>query len=125
MLVTTNACDLDLSHGPGWLFLRLRNFDPDSPEADSLADRIWSLLDNHLVYRVVLEMDEVELLRSILIAQLIMLQRRVNAHQGMVHLAGLSPHNREVLATCRLDDRLPAFQNRIEAVMGVDVAKPR
>lgn len=125
MLVTTEGCDLDLSRGPGWLFVRVRHFDPDRPEVDALADRIWSLLDKHLVYRLVLELDEVELLRSILIGQLVSLQRRIVEHDGVIRLSGLSPHNREVLETCRLDDRLPAYEDRHEAVMGSTPSQPR
>ena len=125
MLVTTQGCDLDLSRGPGWLFLRLRNFDPDCPETDALAERIWSLLEKHLVYRLVLELDEVELLRSILIAQLVLLQRRMAKRDGVIRLSGLSPHNREVLETCRLEEHLPAFENRVEAVMGLKPTQPR
>lgn len=125
MLVTAEGCDLDLSRGPGWLFVRVRNFDPDCPEADRLAERIWSLLERHLVYRLVLELDEVELLRSILIAQLLLLQRRIARHDGVIHLSGLSPHNREVLETCRLADRLPTYGDRVEAVMGGTPTQPR
>ncbi|HLA86249.1 MAG TPA: hypothetical protein VJL29_15785, partial [Thermoguttaceae bacterium] len=69
--------------------------------------------------------DEVELLRSILIAQLVRLQRRIGAHGGVIHLAGLSPHNREVLRTCRLEDRLPAYEDRVNAVMGDAPRRPR
>ncbi len=125
MLVTTEGCDLDLSRGPGWLFVRVRNFDPDCPDVDRLADRIWSLLEKHLVYRLVLELDEVELLRSILIAQLVLLQRRISKRDGVIRLSGLSPQNREVLETCRLEDRLPAYGDRVEAVMGTTPTQPR
>jgi len=125
MLVTTKGCDLDLSRGPGWLFIRVQNFDPDTPEMEVLADRIWSLLEKHLTYRVVLELNDVELLRSILIAQLVLLQRRILEHDGVIRLSGLSPHNREVLETCRLEERLPAYGDRVEAVMGTAPSQPR
>lgn len=125
MLVTTKGCDLDLSRGPGWLFIHVRHFDPDSPDMDVFADRIWGLLEKHLTYRLVLELDEVELLRSLLIAQLVLLQRRILEHRGVIRLSGLSPHNREVLATCRLEDRLPAYEDRVEAVMGTRPSQPR
>jgi anti-anti-sigma factor len=125
MLVTTKGCDLELNRGPDWLFVRLQNFDPDGLENEVLAERIWSLLEKHLTYRVVLELDDVELLRSILIAQLVLLQRRVLKHRGVIRLSGLSPHNREVLETCRLEDRLPAYEDRVEAVMGTAPIHPR
>ncbi|HBO43452.1 MAG TPA: hypothetical protein DD670_05885 [Planctomycetaceae bacterium] len=125
MLVTTKGCDLDLSRGPDWLFVRLKNLDPDCPEADALADRIWSLLENHLTYRLVLELDDIEVLRSILIAQLIKLRRRILEHEGVIRLSGLSPDNREVLETCHLEDRLPSYHDRVEAVMASLPCRPR
>ncbi|MBN2022856.1 MAG: hypothetical protein JW809_08670 [Pirellulales bacterium] len=125
MLVTSKGCDLVLDRGPNWLFVRLRNFDPDDPGAGKLADQLWQLLEKHLTYRVVLEMDEIDILRTLLIAQLIVLHRRVREHDGVVRLSGLSRHNQEVLQTCRLDDRLPAYGDRVSAVKGGGPHWPR
>jgi len=125
MLVSAEGCDLDLDRGPNWLFVRLRNFDPEQPEAFRLAEQIWQLLEKHLVYRVVLELDEIDILRTLLIAQLVMLHRKVCDHDGVVHLSGVSKQNREVLRRCRLDGRLPAFGDRVSAVKGAGPHWPR
>ena len=125
MLTTTSGCELSLERGPGWLFVKLGSLDPDSPEAFALADRIWDLLESHTVYRLVLELDEIEVLQTLLIAQLVRLHRWISQHDGVIHLAGLSAHNREVLRTCRLDNRLPSFADRVEAVMGYHPTQPR
>jgi anti-anti-sigma factor len=111
-------CELDVERGPGWLLVRVRN--PDLAEVDGppLADRLWRLLLQHFTYRLVLEMDAVEMLNSYLIGQLAELYRRIEEHDGVLRLCGLSPYNRQVLHSCRLDDRLPPYGDRQEAVMG-------
>lgn len=113
-----------VERGPAWLFVRIR---PDQQRVDDLADRLWMLLERHFVYRLVLEMDEVELLSSRLIGQLVMLQKRVLQHDGALRLCGLSPACSEALHHCRLDQALPSFNCREEAVhaSSSSLIKPR
>ena len=111
--------------GPDWLFIRL-SVDADAYyEASDVADRIWSLVQQHFVYRVVLEMDEVPFLSSHVIGQLVMIQKRVLQHGGALRLCGLSPSCQDVLRICRLITVLPAYESRSDAVMGRALVKPR
>ena len=104
---------------------------PNAFETHQLADHIWSLLEQHLTYRVVLEMDDIKVLRSELIAQLILLCRKIDHHGGVIRLSGISANNTKVLQACSLLDRLPAYRDRCEAVMGCqrghaeETVKPR
>jgi len=75
-------------------------------------------LERHFTYRVVLELDQVSVLNSHLIGQLVQLYRRIRQHDGVMRLCGLSPYNLEVLRTCRLEDRFLPYRDREEAVMG-------
>ncbi|MBN1910258.1 MAG: hypothetical protein JW818_11005 [Pirellulales bacterium] len=125
MLVATEGCELDLARGPGCLIVRVRNFQPEAPEATDLAERLWTLAERHMIYRLVLELDDIDILRTILIAQLICLHRRIAQRDGVVHLAGLSPYNQEVLRTCRLDERLPVYDDRFSAAKGGGPHWPR
>lgn len=118
MLVTAEGCDLEVDRGPGWLFIRVRNFDPDCPECSSLADRVWAILQQHLTYRVVLEMDEVEVLPTALVAEFVQLQQRVREHEGVVRLSGVSPRGRRLLRARHLDDQISTYGDRVAAVMG-------
>ena len=118
MPTTLVQYDLSVERGPGWLFIKLENIDPDAFETHQLADRIWSLLEQHLTYRVVLEMSDVRMLRSVLISQLVMLRHKIHQHNGVIHLAGLSENNKRVLRACSLLDMLPVYRDRFEAVMG-------
>ena len=117
MPLTAERCELGVERGPDWLFIRPSNVDSDAFEAHQLADRIWSLLEQHLIYRVVLDMADVKILRSELIAQLILLRRKICHHGGVLRLSGLSENNTKVLQACSLLGRLPAYRNRFEAVM--------
>lgn len=120
------GCDIQVTdRGPDWLFIRLRIDDLSCDEAPDIADRLWSILRQHFVHRVVLEMDEVEFLCSHLIGQLVMLQKRVLQHGGTLRLCGLTPSCQEVLRLCRLISVLPVYETRSDAVMGRGLVKPR
>jgi anti-anti-sigma factor len=111
--------------GPDWLFIRLRVESGACYDAPDIADHLWSILRQHFIYRVVLEMDEVEYLCSHLIGQLVMLQKRVLQHGGALRICGLSPPCQEVLRLCRLITVLPVYESRSDAVMGRGLVKPR
>ena len=110
-----------VDRGPDWLFVRLH----PGEHHENLADQLWAMLTQHFIYRLVLEMDEVELLHSQLIGQLVMLQKRVLHHDGALRLCGLSPQCKAAIHLCRLDNALPNYENRTEAIYGNAHIKPR
>ncbi len=117
------ALELEVvDRGPDWLFVKIR---PNEQQLDEVANRLWALLDKHFIYRLVLEMDEVEILSSQLIGQLIMLSKRILQHEGALRLCGLSSSCAEALHFCRLDQALPSFESREDAVRGCALPKPR
>ncbi len=111
-----------VDRGPDWLFIRMR---PDHDHLDEIADRLWKLLNQQFIHRLVLEMDEVDFLPSLLMGQLVMLHKRVLQHDGALRLCGLTPQCAEALHLCRLDQALPHFDCRADAVHGCVTAKPR
>ncbi|HZZ74173.1 MAG TPA: hypothetical protein VFE24_18200 [Pirellulales bacterium] len=78
-----------------------------------------------MTYRVVLELDEVALIHSYLLGQLVLLSKRAINHGGILRLCGLSPENQNVLHTCRLYLGLPNYQDRGDAVRGHRPIQPR
>jgi len=118
VLETLLGWELEVDRGPGWLFVRIRCPNQDPWEPPALADRVWRLLQEHFVDRVVLELDQIEILSSRLIGQLVLLYKRVSSRGGVMRLSGLSPENQEVLRLCRLDERFASYHNREEAVLG-------
>jgi anti-anti-sigma regulatory factor len=115
MLTSTGGCDLAVERGPDWLLVRLRKL--DLVGAPSLADQLWSLLQQHFTYRMVLELDDVQLTDE-MIEQFAQLYRRIEAHEGVLRLCGLSPGSRQVLHASHLDERLRPYGDRQEAVWG-------
>ncbi len=122
---TATGWRMEVDRGPDWMFLRLHPAEEDIFDERSLAEQIWGLLEQSFTYRLVLELEDIALLQSYLLAQLVLLAKRINSHGGMLRLSGLSPVNREVIHTCRLDDCLPAYEDRGEAVMGRRGVLPR
>jgi anti-anti-sigma factor len=106
---------VDVNRGPDWLFVRLH---PGTQDPGDMADTLWKLADRHFIYRLVLEMNEVDVLPSRLMGQLVMLQKRVLQRSGALRLCGLSNHCAEALHFCRLDQALPTFNTREDAVLG-------
>ncbi len=117
--------EFDVERGPHCLFVRLHAPANIFEEDASLARRIWDTLDNNLCRRVVIEMDELTILPSYLIGQLIQLQKRVHANDGFMRICGLRPECASLLEIHRLGDRLYPYADRHAAVMGHVVAKPR
>jgi anti-anti-sigma factor len=124
MLAIAPGWEMDVDRGPGWLLVRVRSSDPDACDTPPLADQVWSLLSRHFIYRLALELDEVELLHSFLLGQLVLLDKRVRQRGGLMRLCGLSSFNQQVLRTHGLDVRFPTYDDREEAVMGSS-HKPR
>ncbi|MHB8901924.1 MAG: STAS domain-containing protein, partial [Thermoguttaceae bacterium] len=94
-------------------------------EDPPLADLVWEQLQQHFVYRLALELDDVPVMHSYLLGQLLVLQKRILEHDGVMRVCGLSPLNRNVLEMHGLDHQLPNYCDRNEAVMGPRCIKPR
>jgi len=125
-MVQLAECDwkVDVERGPEWLYVRLHGPQDGNAEGAHVADRVWSLLQQQFTYRLVLEMDDVDILRSYLLGQLVLLQKRIAMHGGIMRLSGLSDSNRQVLRLSRLDQCFSQYDNRSDAVMG-QPRKPR
>jgi anti-anti-sigma factor len=115
---------LEVDRGPDWLFVRL-HCPPDRPnDAPQVAEGLWNLMEQHLTNRLVLEMDDVTLLHSYLIGQLILLYKRIHGRGGLLRISGLSTSNREVLRLCRMEQSFPLYDSRDEAMRCFRAALP-
>jgi anti-anti-sigma factor len=117
MLAIAPGCELDVERGPDWLMVRVASLDLAEPDAP-LAEPVWSVLEQHFTYRLVLELDQIRLLTSRLIGQLLQLHRRIEEHGGVMRLCGLSRYNWQVLRTAGLSNLFMPYHDRQEAVMG-------
>jgi anti-anti-sigma regulatory factor len=74
-------------------------------------------MQQHLTRRVVLELDDIEVIEDRLLEQIIELNHLVRSHGGMLRLSGMSAQNRDALRDTRLDSQLPHYETRTHAIM--------
>jgi hypothetical protein len=124
MLDTAQGWSVKVERGPDWLFVRLSSAPDHLGDYSHLAEQLWSILSQHFIYRLVLEMD-VKDFPSSLIGQLVMLHKRLCSHEGVIRLCGLTAGQWRALESCRLEARFPHYENRDEAVHGHRPTQPR
>lgn len=116
---------MDLDRGPDWLFVRLRPPKHATTLEVELAEPVWEALEQAFTYRLVLELDELQLMRSWTIGELVKLHKRIIAHGGTMRICGLSDGNQAVLRMFRLNDCFPQYRDRHDALMGRRPGQPR
>lgn len=117
-----DGLELNVDRGPNWLFVKLRSKTDPLAEMPQIADKLWSISSRHFIYRLVLELEELEELQSGLMGQLVLLQERLAQCGGALRICGLSPECEDSLHSCHLDTALPNHATRTEAVMGSEHA---
>jgi hypothetical protein len=125
MLAIAPGWELKVDRGPGWLWVKVERPEAYCVDTPPLAGEVWTQLERHFVYRLVLELDDVEILDSYLIGQLVLLDKRIREHGGLLRLTGVSSLNREVLRTHGLDGRFCIYGDLTEAMMGACPRRPR
>jgi anti-anti-sigma regulatory factor len=90
----------------------------EAADARWLADQVWSLLEQNLAHRVVLELTEIGPLDSALVEQIIDLSDRIRGCDGLMRVCGLSRRNQQVFAAEGLESRASSYADREAAVMG-------
>jgi anti-anti-sigma factor len=117
-----DGLELNVDRGPNWLFVKLRPGQSPRVEEPQIADKLWSISSRHFIYRLVLELEDLEEMPSGMMGQLVMLQERLAQCGGALRICGLSPECEESLHNCRLDTALPNHASREAAVMGSEHA---
>ena len=110
-----NGMLVDIDRGPDWYFVRLHR---SNVSAIGFAEAVYDLITREWCQRVIIELDELPILKSELVGQLVLLHKRLYTEGGAVRLCGASDDTQAVLKQSRLDDRFPQYANRVDAVMG-------
>jgi anti-anti-sigma regulatory factor len=113
-----DGLELNVDRGPNWLFVKLRARKAPPREVPQFAEKLWSISSRHFIYRLVLELEDLEELPSGMMGQLVMLQERLAQCGGALRICGLSPECEETLQSCHLDSALQNHTSREAAVMG-------
>lgn len=130
MLAIAPGWELKVDRGPDGLWVSISGPAAENPAESSgnppLAEQLWSLLERHFVHRLVLELENVEVLDERLMEQLLVLNRRIREHGGMMRLCGLSPENQDLLKAYGAHHGFAVYDSLEDAVMGEKkVRKPR
>lgn len=107
-----------VDQGPECLFVSIKDGCALNDDFQGLCEELWTILQRHLVKRLFLDLTNVDCLSSLLIGQLISLKIRLEKQDGMLCLCGLSTRNQHVLEIHNLQNRLPCYASRHDAVMG-------
>ncbi len=118
LVLTARHWDFEIDRGPAWLFVRPRQAGLEVGGAGALAEQVWALLEQNFTNRLVLELDELPQLDAQLVDELLALEARIAAGDGLLRLCALSSGNRQALARHDVHRRLHAFADRHEAVLG-------
>ena len=117
MLKVTPGWELEVERGPDCLLIKVRKPRRSSEPLAPLDEVLWSVLDQHFIYRLVLELDQLRSLNDEIVDQLLALRDRIADRNGMMRIWGLTPHNRRLLLARQVNDRLIPYHDLEEAVM--------
>ena len=118
-MMKENGWELQLERGPAGLLVKVHRTAPTADGA-RLAEHLWSDLQKHLVYRLLLELDGTPILNDQLIGQLDRLDKRIHEHGGMMRLCGLNESDWAALDNHGLSNRFPKYSSRRDAVLAGD-----
>ena len=117
MLKVIPGWELDVDRGPDCLLVKVRKPRQRAGTPPPLAEVLWSVVEQHFIYRLVVELDQIKALDDSILDQLLLLHDRIAEHGGLMRICGLAPRCRQRLLERQLDDRLVPYQDREEAVM--------
>ena len=116
-VMLVDGWEMELDRGPDWLFVRLVP-PANLAVAPNLAQRLWEVMENQFTYRMLLELDGVQILNSHLLGELLQLSKRVESRGGMLRICGLNGGNHDTLRVSRLNTLFACYRDRGAAVMG-------
>lgn len=122
---TSKGFKLTVDRGPNWLFIKLRPTRHFVDGIPRIADQLWLMATRHFIYRVVLELEELDHMPPGLTAQLVLLQERLAECDGSLRICGLCHECEEVLSERHLDTAFPNFSTRKHAVLGKEITELR
>jgi hypothetical protein len=118
MELRRDGLELNVDRGPNWLFVKLRNKTAPRGTVPHIADKLWAISTRHFIYRLVVEMDELEQLPASWMDELTELQQRLSECGGALRICGMSPECEETASVRPRDSSLTNHPSRVDAVLG-------
>jgi anti-anti-sigma factor len=124
MIEVASGWAIEVERGPGSLFIRVKSGGSIDPPED-LSQEILQAVEQHFASRVFLDLRDVQVIGSRLLAHVLEINRHICQQGGLLRVYGLNEFNRRVLAISGLDGLIPCYPDRHQAVMAGDLRKPR
>ena len=125
LLKLVEGWNAELNQGPNWLVVRLSNATSPSASSAPLADALWTVMRQQFTQRLVIDLDQIPLVESYMISELLRLQTRIRSEGGLLRLCGVSEQIQNALRVSKLGGQLPQYQTPVDAMKGFRPAKPR
>jgi hypothetical protein len=116
MIELSPGWDLTIKRGPDLLIVEVKCSGGETPEDLGLADRIWSLLQQHFTNRLVLDLTEIEVFDGYLPEELLRLEELISDAHGVIRICGLSESNQEIYRQSLPEKQLPVYRTPADAV---------
>lgn len=113
-----DGLEFNVDRGPNWLFVKFRTNQEPGAKVPRIADKLWSIASRHFIYRLVVELDELDEWPIGWMDELMQLQERLADCDGALRICGLSRECEETLHSCHVDATLPNHPSRADAVLG-------
>ncbi|GEM_PF-591737 len=124
MIEVASGWAIEVERGPGSVFIRVKSGESLDPPED-FAQEILQAVEQHFASRVFLDLRDVQVVGSRLLAHVLEINRHICQQGGLLRVYGLNEFNRRVLAISGLDGLIPCYPDRREAVMAGEPRKPR
>ena len=98
------------------LIVEVKRSEEEAPDDLGLADRIWSLLQEHFTNRLVLDLTEIQVLDGNLPEELRRLEALIDDANGVIRVCGLSKSNQDIYRQMPRESRLPVYRDPTDAV---------
>ena len=87
MTSVTEGLDLDVDRGPNWLFVKLQPSRRAVLESPHVADEVWSISKRHFIYRLVLDLEQLESFPEGMMGQIAVQVGLVTSEHLIIHVA--------------------------------------
>jgi len=115
MLCVDQGYELDVVRGPGSLSVKVNKLRHDPENRPALGHDLWALMEQHFIYRMLLDLERVEVVDDYLVDELLHLSRSIHQHDGTLHICGLSERNQRILREGFHEEAVSCYQSSEEA----------
>jgi len=116
MIRLSSGWALAVKRGPNILIVEVKCSEEETPDDLELADRIWSLLQQHFTNRLVLDLREIQVLDGHLPQELRRLNELIRQANGVIRICGLSKSNQDIYRQTLPEKQLPVYRTPADAV---------